>query len=983
MIPQGELVEGMNDFLFHTTKHRFVKPIAGSGKLLPGKRAEYRYVSLSSIPTTDPGTDFGDVVLVFDRKKLARRVDQVVYTRAWMKKHRKQALYIADEVGLTLPTKPSEEDWSELADAFTGMYREKEWITKNEGKPLTFKRGELVAVLCRDCATDEEADMHLKHFAPLVSLERITTFTAGMRRIKAGNWPPPKGKTLRSKRKTKPTPKSTPTPTSQSAMMRQLIQKHGVQGARRLLGLESITPDHRLADGAPIKTGGWLKLKKVKIPLSELQVGRTYELNEARKPATLKMGDVKRAIAKGGRSWQAQSLELLLLPPFKRRLKKRYKINIKRVKGGYVVHTWDVPWNVNNPDPSMAFNAIQRKTRTELLHVLSALRGMVTAKTRSEFDEYFDPSAFNAVGVWIDNAEYLAMPESVTLEEATLKLDLDDNDGVMKKMLDHISKTASGGHSFSVVVDPGDRDYEQSYGIDGDGQFRMKVSEERAERSGAVKVGMDAWRKAHPEAVKKAKPKGKLIREAQAQDTIPAELVLEPTDAKKIKGRRASIGPYDFRDDMPDDVFLAYNEAAITKAKARTPNSLIVVGVLGSQKVRALVDRTTRAFFTKRVMNEDVRVDLGDVLEFDSYGDDGGFSLTDNEGTDHFFMPRDGGMFYDGYGRDVTESSESDERAVEQALNKFTMKNLHSYATYMSIGIGGMSMGLIQRYSEMHRMRKSALIQLFMDVYRANEHLARQLRISLRGRGLMEAREDEGPDHRESVVITIPLPKRVSEEWPSLGDEDDSPTHITMLYVGEVCRKGYTRILKAVHDVCASVKPFTIEMTDYGEFQNPGGQTIAHMIPRALHGTELAEIHERLWQQITGRGVEVQHIRDGAFKPHATLAYVESGESYDGPKPAATWGCSYLDVWGASEDSPFGYKRVSLHPVTDCPHNSLNASGKPRGTLVREAAVQAPQVSQVSQRPVAAPRIPPRNGTSPQVILTPLTQLAQQVPAHG
>lgn len=59
--------------------------------------------------------------------------------------------------------------------------------------------------------------------------------------------------------------------------------------------------------------------------------------------------------------------------------------------------------------------------------------------------------------------------------EHTLKLDMTDPEGVAREMLAYIGKIAGHGHSFSVVVDPGDHDYEKKFNIDGDGQFRMSI----------------------------------------------------------------------------------------------------------------------------------------------------------------------------------------------------------------------------------------------------------------------------------------------------------------------------------------------------------------------------------------------------------------------------------------------------------------------------------------------------------------------------
>lgn len=45
----------------------------------------------------------------------------------------------------------------------------------------------------------------------------------------------------------------------------------------------------------------------------------------------------------------------------------------------------------------------------------------------------------------------------------------------LRKMLEHIRDTASGGHSFNVVVDPETSEYRKTFGFDGDGAFRMEI----------------------------------------------------------------------------------------------------------------------------------------------------------------------------------------------------------------------------------------------------------------------------------------------------------------------------------------------------------------------------------------------------------------------------------------------------------------------------------------------------------------------------
>lgn len=150
----------------------------------------------------------------------------------------------------------------------------------------------------------------------------------------------------------------------------------------------------------------------------------------------------------------------------------------------------------------------------------------------------------------------------------------------------------------------------------------------------------------------------------------------------------------------------------------------------------------------------------------------------------------------------------------------------------------------------------------------------------------------------KSVGVFIPVPRSVAKSWPKFSDEDTSPPHITILYIGELERSDFETVVATVREFARSFAPFEIEMTDYGEFKNDKGQTIPHMIPRA---SELEKLHYGLRDALELAGVDVQH-HEGPFKNHATLGYLEPGESYTGPRPEATWTVSEIEVWGSEDE---------------------------------------------------------------------------------
>lgn len=169
-------------------------------------------------------------------------------------------------------------------------------------------------------------------------------------------------------------------------------------------------------------------------------------------------------------------------------------------------------------------------------------------------------------------------------------------------------------------------------------------------------------------------------------------------------------------------------------------------------------------------------------------------------------------------------------------------------------------------------------------------HIERIDEILAKLRGLVESGD------LESVGLFIPVPKKYTKGFPSLGEEDSSPPHITLLYVGDLSPEDEERVIATVKSEVArgGMRAPEIEMTDYGEFENHKGQIIPHMIPRS---DLLVMYHNRLWDAIEKSGVEVKHHKN-AFKPHVTLGYQDKGTTYNGPRPTGTWTAPAIEVWG-------------------------------------------------------------------------------------
>lgn len=116
--------------------------------------------------------------------------------------------------------------------------------------------------------------------------------------------------------------------------------------------------------------------------------------------------------------------------------------------------------------------------------------------------------------------------------------------------------------------------------------------------------------------------------------------------------------------------------------------------------------------------------------------------------------------------------------------------------------------------------------------------------------------------------------------------------------VGECSAEEFGKVVEVASAVAADLSPFDVEVTDYGEFKNKKGETIAHMIPRSK-AISFDELHRKLREGVEeALGRECDHY-DGPFKSHVTLAYVPKGESYEGERPEGIFEASTIEVWGA------------------------------------------------------------------------------------
>lgn len=152
-----------------------------------------------------------------------------------------------------------------------------------------------------------------------------------------------------------------------------------------------------------------------------------------------------------------------------------------------------------------------------------------------------------------------------------------------------------------------------------------------------------------------------------------------------------------------------------------------------------------------------------------------------------------------------------------------------------------------------------------------------------------------------TVGLFFPLPEHLAKEFPSLGEEDDSPCHVTFLCVGEGPSPGdVPRFLDVVRSEVENW-PWRMTATLMGleYFHNPE-HTVAYN--RVSFYSDMAPLRVSLIHALEANGFTVEDSHPLDYNPHATLAYLTPGDTYEGDVPTGSWTFNTVEVWGLGDD---------------------------------------------------------------------------------
>lgn len=149
------------------------------------------------------------------------------------------------------------------------------------------------------------------------------------------------------------------------------------------------------------------------------------------------------------------------------------------------------------------------------------------------------------------------------------------------------------------------------------------------------------------------------------------------------------------------------------------------------------------------------------------------------------------------------------------------------------------------------------------------------------------------------VGLFIPLPKKLAKKFPSLGENDDSPSHVTFLYIGEFQDEdAQERLVDALRDILGRWWPkvrATLGPVDYFVHEDKD-RVVPHVT--VDFDKDLSGFRHRVKQELKEAGFPVND-KFPEFKPHVTLAYLPGMDGkWEGPVPQGTWEFNEMEVWG-------------------------------------------------------------------------------------
>lgn len=151
----------------------------------------------------------------------------------------------------------------------------------------------------------------------------------------------------------------------------------------------------------------------------------------------------------------------------------------------------------------------------------------------------------------------------------------------------------------------------------------------------------------------------------------------------------------------------------------------------------------------------------------------------------------------------------------------------------------------------------------------------------------------------EHVGLFIPLPKHLAKKFPDLGEHDDSPSHVTLLYIGEFKDKDKLvdleeSIGRALGDWPSKIKA-DLNKLEYFDHEDQD-RRVPHMSVK--FDKNVSKLRDDLKSKLAKDGFKIEDSYPD-YNPHVTLAYLPGLDSeWEGDTPKGSWSFDEVELWG-------------------------------------------------------------------------------------
>ena len=162
----------------------------------------------------------------------------------------------------------------------------------------------------------------------------------------------------------------------------------------------------------------------------------------------------------------------------------------------------------------------------------------------------------------------------------------------------------------------------------------------------------------------------------------------------------------------------------------------------------------------------------------------------------------------------------------------------------------------------------------------------------------------------QSCALMIEIPEVICATFPE--DAERGAPHVTLLYVGKIGAADRNKVRDVATRVLAesTIKEGAATLGALDYFDPPDDKRVAYAA--VDFRPTLDALHRALRAAVEAEGIEVKHVTEDGYTPHATLAYLPAGEDYTGEVPTGSWSFAQVSLW-------WGDKREAIPLVAPAP----------------------------------------------------------------